>query len=132
MKKIIFICLISILILSCSNDDNINPDAPESIVETTWESVINEDVQGVSVTLTVTLEFAEVNGTVFIVGSGSNGNNISDIRDFTYTYSNGAGTLSLDDSVDNFTVSGNILNVSGGASAGGISLNGDDIDFIKQ
>jgi hypothetical protein len=134
MKKIFFICLISTLTLSCSSDDDLNLDAPESIAETTWEAIINENVQDVSVTLTVTLEFYEIDGTVFIVGSGSNGNSFNDISEFTYTYSNGTGTLSLDndDSVDNFTVNGNILNVSGGASEGGITLNGEDIDFIKQ
>ena len=134
MKKIIFICLIFALTLSCSNDDDTNLDAPESITETTWEAIIDENVQGVSVTLSVTLEFAEVNGTMFIIGSGSNGNNINDISGFTYTYSNGSGTLSIDgdDTVDNFTINGNILNISGGASGGGISLNGEDIDFIKQ
>ena len=134
MKKIIFICLIFALTLSCSSDDDINLDVAESIAKTTWEAIINENIQGVSATLTVTLEFTEANGKVFIIGSGSNGNNISEINDFTYTYSNGDGTLSVvgSDTVDKFTVNGNILNVSGGASGGGISLNGEDIDFIKQ
>jgi hypothetical protein len=134
MKKIIFICLIFALTLSCSSDDDINLNAPKSIAETTWEAIINENVEGVFVTVTATLEFAEVNGTTFLIGSASNGNDINEFFDFTYTYSNGAGTLSVDgdDTVDNFTVNGNILNISGGASGYGISLSGEDLDFIKQ
>ena len=133
MKKLILTFLLSTLIISCSDDDS-NLNVPESIVNTTWEATIIEDVQGVTVTIIATLEFDEEDGNFDLIGSGSNGNSINESRNFIYTYSNGNGTLLLDDSdvEDNFTVSGNILNVLGEASEGGVSLNGEDIDFIKQ
>lgn len=96
MKKILAVCFIAAMALgfaSCSKDSD--DSAPSSLVGTTWQA--DDDPQG-SIVFSTTTE-----GTMVYA---------SESTSFTYTYSDGSGTITMHGETGTFTVKGNKMTVT--------------------
>lgn len=126
MKKILFLAFVALATLgltACGDDENEN----EGLVGTEWyatesHSEVDEDVT-YSYDATITLKFkTATNGDMVVdmIGytNGQRSYSDSDVEPFTYTYSDGKGTIiAVDEEYDDqislpFTVSGNQLTIT--------------------
>lgn len=126
MKKLFYFAMMAIVMLGMSacGDDEDNGSTPSTLTGTEW--VVSEHESGVeegityTADITVTLKFkTDKDGEMVIAGSmtaeGYGSFPLDETQSFTYTYSDGSGTLTQQDEDSGelmtapFTVSGNQL-----------------------
>lgn len=96
IKKILMLCLpVALLMASTSCSKDSDDSAPSSLVGTTWQA--DDDPQG-SIVFSTTTE-----GTMVYA---------SESTSFTYTYSDGSGTITMHGETGTFTVKGNKMTVT--------------------
>lgn len=94
-KRLMMLCLPAVLMMafaSCEKSDSDGQDLSNSLVGTVWK------MQGSESTLAFTT-----------ASSGICSIDASSVIDFTYTYSNGSGTITMMGGTGTFTVSGNTM-----------------------